>query len=71
MGLRSDKQDVHSYLYNHQRIDENDIRRRARNESSQRGVITREGEIRKWKAEREREEREAAAAEQKSVQGET
>lgn len=54
----------------HQRLHENDLRRRARNELAQRGVIATESEIRKWKAEREREEAQAAAATSEPSSGE-
>jgi hypothetical protein len=50
----------------HQRLHESEIRRRTRNELAQRGVIATKGEIRKWKPELERE---AAAAEQTSIEG--
>ncbi|GHJ87082.1 hypothetical protein NliqN6_3484 [Naganishia liquefaciens] len=36
-----------------QRLTENEVRRRARNELAQRGIIATEGEIRKWRRERE------------------
>lgn len=54
----------------HQRLHENDIRRRARNELAQRGVIATEGEIRKWKAQMEREEAQAAAVQEETSRGE-
>ena len=46
-----------------QRLTENDVRRRARNELAARGIIATEGEIRKWRREREREEAQTVSAE--------
>jgi hypothetical protein len=45
--------DNHLLRYeSHQRIEENDLRRQARNELAREGMIATETEIRKWKAKR-------------------
>ncbi len=61
--------DNHLLRYeSHQRIEENDIRRQARNELAREGIIATETEIRKWKARKAEKEMVGDTEENKTKQ---